>query len=93
MLVSDIVRRNAEFYSDRDAIVVPGRKTIRWAELEERTNQMARAFLSLGLKKGDRIATFSGNCSEFIAFFFACAKSGIIGAPTNSRLSPIELTS
>ncbi len=93
MLVSDIVRRNAEFYSDRDAIVVPGQKTINWAELEERTNQMARAFLSLGLKKGDRIATFSGNCSEFIELFFACAKSGVIGAPTNIRLSPIELTS
>ncbi len=91
MLIGDIVRRNAHFYGDRDAVVVPGGVTLTWGQLDEASNQMARVFARLGLTKGDRVATFSGNCAEFIVFFFACAKSGIVGASTNVRLSPTEL--
>ena len=42
MLISDIVRRNADFYCDRDAVVVPGQRTITWSQLEERTNRFGR---------------------------------------------------
>ncbi|MCZ7526664.1 MAG: AMP-binding protein [Acidimicrobiia bacterium] len=93
MLVSDIVRRNADFYGDREAVVVPGRGSLTWAGLEERTNQLARAFLGLGLGKGDRVATYAPNCGEYIEFFFGCAKSGVIGSTTNIRLAPAELVS
>lgn len=93
MLISDIVRRNAEYFGDCDAVVVPGGVTVSWAELEERSNALARAFLELGLRKGDRVATFMSNCLEFYDFFFACGKTGIIGAPTNVRLAPSELAS
>ncbi|MBT3311772.1 MAG: AMP-binding protein [Desulfobacterales bacterium] len=93
MLVSDIVRRNADFYCDRDAVVVPGERTISWSQLEERTNRFGRALLSLGLQKGDRVATYAPNCGEYIDFFFACAKTGIIGATTNIRLAHAELIS
>lgn len=93
MLVGDIVRRNAEYFGDCDAIVVPGGATLTWTELEERSNALARAFLDLGLEKGDRVATFMPNCVEFYDFFFACAKSGVAGAPTNVRLAAPELAS
>lgn len=93
MLIGDIVRRNAYFFGDDDAIVVPGQGSTTWAELDAASNRMARAFLDLGLSKGDRVATYSGNCREFIEFFFACAKSGIIGSTNNIRLAPAELTS
>ena len=93
MLVSDIVRRNADYFADRDAVVVPGRETLSWSRLEERTNQLARAMLELGLRKGDRLAMFAPNGAEYIEFFFACAKAGLIGAALNVRLSPHELGS
>jgi acyl-CoA synthetase (AMP-forming)/AMP-acid ligase II len=54
---------------------------------------MARAMLDLGLEKGDRIAAFAPNCAEYIDFFFACAKAGVIGAALNIRLAPAELAS
>ena len=73
MLISDIVRRNAQYFGDRDAIVVPGQGSTTWAELDVASNQMARLFLDLGLQKGDRVATYAGNCRQFIEFFFACA--------------------
>src|SRR5262245_39134738 len=93
MLICDIVRRNADYFGDQDAIVVPGQKAVSWAELEERSNALARVFLELGLRKGDRVATCMPNCLEFYEFYFACAKTGVIGAPTNVRLAPAELAS
>ena len=93
MLVSDIVRRNADFFPDSEAIVIPGVSTTTWAELEERSNRFARALLDLGLKKGDRISTFATNCGEYFDFFFACAKTGIIGATVNVRLTAPEVAS
>ena len=92
MLVSEIVRRNAEFFPDSDAVVVHGGPTSSWADLEERSNRTAHVFVDeLGLSKGDRIATVMGNGAEFYDFFFACAKTGVVGAPTNVRLAPAEI--
>src|SRR5439155_4129782 len=92
MLIGDIVRRNAEFFADSEAVVVPGGRTLTWGELDVRTNRLARAFAALGLEKGDRVAVHAPNCGEYVEFFFGCAKSGVIGAPTNIRLAPYELT-
>ncbi|MGE3618918.1 MAG: class I adenylate-forming enzyme family protein [Acidimicrobiia bacterium] len=91
MLVHDIVRRNAHFFGDADAAVVPGGATRSWAEMEARTNQLARGLRSLGLDEGDRIAAFSANTIEYLELFFGCAKSGVVGASTSTRLSPHEL--
>lgn len=93
MLVSDIVRRNASVHGDRDAAIEPGARSVTWADLDERSNRLAQALLGLGLGKGDRLAIFARNGISYLEFFFACAKTGIIGAPTNIRLSPYELTS
>ena len=93
MLVSDIVRRNAMFFGDRDAVVTPAGRSRSWRELDERTDRFARALLDLGLTKGDRLALFAPNCPEYLEFFFACAKSGVVGATTNTRLSAYEVSS
>ncbi|GAA4728157.1 long-chain fatty acid--CoA ligase [Nocardioides endophyticus] len=90
MLIGDISRRNADFFGDREALVEPGGRVRTWLEVEERTNRMARALLDLGLGKGDRLAMFSVNCVEYVEFFFACAKSGVVGSPMNVRLAPPE---
>ncbi|MGE3619446.1 MAG: AMP-binding protein [Acidimicrobiia bacterium] len=91
MLVSDIVRRNAACFGDADAVVVPDGRTTTWVELEERTNRLGRALQALGLAKGDRLATFLPNGGEYVDFFFACAKTGIIGATLNVRLTAKDL--
>ncbi len=91
MLVSDIVRRNAEYFGEHEAVVVPGSRVTRWGDLDRRTNQLAHALAALGAGKGDRVAMFAPNCGEYIDFFFACAKAGAIGAATNIRLVAKEL--
>ncbi|MFV0315877.1 MAG: AMP-binding protein [Microthrixaceae bacterium] len=91
--MSDIVRRNANYFGDSEALVVPGSRVSTWSEVDERTNRLARALLELGLSKGDRLAAYMPNVPEYVEFFFACAKSGIIGSATNIRLTGGDLTS
>jgi acyl-CoA synthetase (AMP-forming)/AMP-acid ligase II len=93
MLISDIVRRNAAHFADRTATVVPDGPTRTWGELDERSDRLAQAWLALGLAKGDRISTLASNAPEYLEFFFACAKTGIVGATTNIRLAAPELAS
>ncbi len=40
---------------------------------------------------GDRIATLTGNSSDHVVVFFACAKAGLVLVPLSWRLSPREL--
>ena len=91
MLVGEIARRNAEFFGDHDALIVPGALTRSWHEVDDRSTRFANALLELGVTKGDRLAVFSSNTAEYIELFFATAKSGIIGAATNIRLSASEV--
>lgn len=93
MLVGDIVRRNAVFHGDFEAVVVPDGLTRTWRELDERTNMFANALRDLGIAKGERIAMYAPNCAEYVDFFFGCAKSGVIGAATNTRLAAHETAS
>ena len=90
MLVSDVVRRNARYFGGMQAVVVPGGPTRTWRELDERTDRLANALLSIGRAQGERLAMYAPNCGEYIDFFFACAKSGIVGAALNTRLAPHE---
>jgi acyl-CoA synthetase (AMP-forming)/AMP-acid ligase II len=92
MLISDIVRRNATFFGDRDATVVPDVGVRTWAELDQRSDALGQALMDLGIGKGDRVATLSSNAPEYLEFFFACAKTGIVGATCNIRLAPAELS-
>ena len=90
MLVSDLLDRNARFFGNRESVVEPGGRASTWHELSDRTEALAGAFGAL-LLPGERLAMLADNCAEFIDFFFACAKSGIVGAATNVRHSEAEL--
>jgi acyl-CoA synthetase (AMP-forming)/AMP-acid ligase II len=94
MLVGDIARRNAEFFGEADAVIEPlaGRRS-SWVQMDARANQLARALRSLGIGKGERLAIFASNCAEFLDLFFGCARSGVIGAAVNVRLSAEDIAS
>ncbi len=66
-------------------------KTCNNRQFNRRVNQTAHALSELGLIKGRRVALLMSNCSEFLEIFFACAKTGVIMAPLNTRLAVPEL--
>ncbi len=75
---------------DRVAIDYHDRK-VSYRELDESAIRLAASFAERGLRRGDRVATLTGNTPEHVAAFFACARLGLILAPLSWRLTAPEL--
>ena len=58
-----------------------GKRTITVKELNEKTDQLAKAFLDMGVKKGDRVVTVLPTIPEFIFTLIAASKIGAITVP------------
>ncbi|HEY9306275.1 MAG TPA: AMP-binding protein [Microbacterium sp.] len=65
--------------------------TTDYATLAARATELADALCLAGYGPGDRIATVSGNSTDHVVAFFACAISGIAFVPLSWRLTPREL--
>jgi fatty-acyl-CoA synthase len=64
---------------------------LTYVELDRRSNALASSFLGRGLRRGDRVATLTGNSPEHVVVFYACAKAGLMLLPLNWRLAAPEL--
>src|SRR5436190_8387899 len=53
------------------------------AEVDARSNRMARALLARGLTRGDRLCVYLANSIEMIDLYLACVKLGLIFVPIN----------
>lgn len=84
------LRDRATLTPDRIAIDDRG-VTLGYGRLFHRANVLARRLRAAGFGPGQRIATISGNSSDHVAAFFACALTGIALVPLSWRLTPVEL--
>lgn len=62
-----------------------------YEQLDSGSERLAAALLDAGLRRGDRVATLTGNRPEHVELLFACAKAGLILTPLNWRLAAPEL--
>ena len=74
-----------------DAAVVDGERRYTFAGFNARVNRLAHALTGLGITRGERIAIFSENCSEYLETTFAAAKLGVILCALNWRLADGEM--
>ena len=74
---------NAAAYGDRPAIH-DGKGSLTWKELDQRTNQLARAMEASGAGSGDRVATLLRNGRESVEAIYAAHKLGLAVAPLNT---------
>src|SRR5689334_22192548 len=88
--IADIVRVHAAGRPDATALVV-GEREITFAELDNRSSQVAQAFSSAGVGFGDRVAFVEKNGAEFFEVICGLAKLGAIGVPVNWRLAAPEM--
>ena len=65
--------------------------TIDYATLAMRATELADALRAGGYGPGHRIATVSGNSTDHVVAFFACALAGIAFVPLSWRSTPREL--
>jgi len=88
--LGQLIDRNAKLFP-QSAAVVCGEKRVSFAELKDDAETMARAFLALGVKKGDRVALLMDNRPEWLALDFGLAKIGAVLVPINIRYRQYEL--
>jgi acyl-CoA synthetase (AMP-forming)/AMP-acid ligase II len=86
----DLIQRGAALYGNQPAIVFEGR-TYTFAEQASRMYRLANALLEMGVRKQERVAILSRNCSEYIEVFGAGEVAGFITVNLNCRLSTKEL--
>lgn len=77
MLTGDIIRRSAERFPKKPAIIWNDQK-ITFQELDLEANRFAQALTASGLRKGDHIAIVSRNRTEYAIAFFGSAKAGTV---------------
>lgn len=87
--ISRLVTRNAEISPDRPAITHEGR-TVTRAELDRRTNRLARAYEELGVKPDDLVTVALPNSIEFYEACIAIWKLGATPQPVSARLPKLE---
>jgi len=66
-------------------------ESLTYAQLDERSTQLAQGLLTLGLKKGDRLGVLLPNCPDYIVIAIACAKAVICMVPVNYRFTSAEV--
>ncbi|MEO8667805.1 MAG: AMP-binding protein [Bauldia sp.] len=92
MVVGNILANAALRNPGGTAIICAGtRRRFTFAEVDQRTNRLARALLGLGMKRGDILAFLVSNRAESAEIYFACARTGIVALPLNYRLADGEL--
>lgn len=87
--LSRIVAHWANVQPDRVAIDHEGQQ-VTWAELDARTNRLARAYEALGVKQDDFVTIALPNGIEFIEACIATWKAGATPQPISARLPKIE---
>jgi long-chain acyl-CoA synthetase len=80
----------AKRYGNWTALVLPDRE-LTFTELEALTNRCANALVELGVKPGDRVTLYSGNCWEWIVSYYGALKTGAVINPINVMLTPGEV--
>jgi acyl-CoA synthetase (AMP-forming)/AMP-acid ligase II len=84
------LKLNASKYPETIALMDADR-SFTYPECNDRVNRLGHGLLSLGLKKGDRVAVVMENSIEIIELYLATAKTGLVIVPINFRLVGPEI--
>jgi len=88
--LGQILKVNAKKFPDTIALR-DRERSFTFPELNKRVNRLSRSLLSLGLKKGDKVAVFLENSIEIVEIYLATAKTGLVIVPINFRLVGSEV--
>ena len=69
----------------------PHRREITWQIFDEKANRCANMLLSVGVKKGDKVAILMMNSLEWLPIYFGILKTGALAVPFNFRYSSDEI--
>ncbi len=77
---------------DKAAVIMAATsRTMTFEALDAASNQSAHVLRSLGLKRGDVVATLFTNSPEVFAFGWAAQRSGLFQTAISTKLSPADI--
>tara|TARA_R110001592_G_scaffold190887_1_gene436933 strand:+ start:7087 stop:8643 length:1557 start_codon:yes stop_codon:yes gene_type:complete len=89
--LGEILPYAASRFGSKPALIA-GDAELSFLELEAQTNQLANAFVNLGVQPGERITLYGTNCSEWVVSYYAALKVGAVINPINVMLTPEEVS-
>jgi len=106
MLVTDLLRHNAEKFGGDTALVAVDpvafdplegssyaacRSTLTWQQFYEKTNQIANYYNSIGIGKGSKVSIILRNSLAWLPLYFGIIKAGAVVTPLNYRYNASEI--
>lgn len=77
---------------DTDFMVYPDRGLrFSYGEFNQRVNDMAKGFIGIGIKPGDKVGIWANNVPDWLTIMFATAKIGAILVTVNTSYKLAEL--
>jgi fatty-acyl-CoA synthase len=92
LCIGEILDQVALHYPESPALILRGEKLrFNWRELQAEVERTARGLMALGFVRGDRVAIWATNVSQWLLMQFATAKAGVILVNLNLRFRAHEL--
>src|SRR2546425_13143175 len=85
--LGDLLDEAARARPDADAVIVRDQR-LTYGALRARADEVARALLGVGVRKGDRVAVLLPNRPEWLGAAFAVRKPGAITAGVSTFSAP-----
>ena len=91
LTISDMIKTHARLQPDKIG-VRDSRRSLTFAQWDERCSRLANAMHALGIRKGDRVALYAYNTIEWMELYGGLARAGLIAVPINFRLVGQEIS-
>ncbi|HZJ04825.1 MAG TPA: long-chain fatty acid--CoA ligase [Nocardioidaceae bacterium] len=88
--IGELLPEAARRFGDKTAVVVDSEE-FSFAELEARSNRIAKGLVSIGVVPGDRVTLYGPNCWQWVVAYYAIAKTGAVANPISAMLTSEEV--
>lgn len=85
MNLASLFARHAQYRPDKLAVVFEDHR-LTYRAFNQQINRAANAMRSLGIRKGDKVATILPNCLELLEIYWAVGKIGAVVVPMSTLL-------
>ena len=86
--LSRVLAIQAARYGDKPFLTEPERdpahRVYSYRRTDELASRIAGGLVARGFAKGDRLAIYLDNCSEYILAWFGASRAGVVEVPTNN---------
>ena len=90
LTVSDAIASHARLHPTKTG-TRDSKRSLSFADWDDRASRLANGLLALGLAKGDRVLLLAYNGVEWMEIYVALARAGLVAVPVNFRLMAAEI--